>query len=332
MKDQFLNIFRTSTPAEKLKLNKRLSAILVCFFIALIFWFLIALSKNYSASLTFPIDYVDLPGQKVVVNNLPSTIKLNVKASGFKILSYHFRKKRSPVEIDVDARIGTSFDPSSDVLVIPTKTFANDFYDQLGSDASIVNFIPDSIVFNFSYKSFKRVPVKLNAVMSFEKQYDTTGVSVVEPDSVSISGPSSVINKINYISTERIYLEKVKETFSEKVKLTSSKLLVLSDTLVKVTIPVEKFTEEIVEVPVLAVHVPKGYSIKIFPDKINVKYQVGLSRYSEVSASLFEVIADAANTDVQKPGKLKVELVSIPSFIRFAGITPERVDYILRKQ
>src|SRR5205085_10085966 len=109
------------SPAEKLKLNKRLSAILVCFFIALIFWFLIALSKDYQASFSFPINYNNLPGQKVVVNNLPSTVRLNVKASGFRILSYKFTEKKSPVEIDVDARIGTSFDPSGDVLIIPTK-------------------------------------------------------------------------------------------------------------------------------------------------------------------------------------------------------------------
>jgi YbbR domain-containing protein len=332
MKDQFLNIFRTSTPAEKLKLNKRLSAILVCFLIALVFWFLIALSKDYSTSLTFPIGYNNLPGQKVVVNNLPSTIRLNIRASGFRILSYRFKKEKSPVEIDVDARIGTSFDPSGDVLVIPTKTFAADFYDQLGSDVSIVNFIPDSIVFNFSYKSFKRVPVKLNARMSFEKQYDTTGAAVLKPDSVNVSGPSSVIDKINFISTERISLEKVRDSFSKKLKLESNRLLTLSDSVINVTIPVEKFTEENVEVPVNAIHVPKGYSLKTFPDKANVKFHVALSRYNEVNASRFEAIVDAINADNQKASKLKVELISFPSFIKFAGIEPERVDYILRKQ
>ncbi len=332
MKDQFLNIFRTSTPAEKLKLNMRLSAILICFSIALIFWFLIALSKDYSATLSFPVNYTNLPGQKVVVNNLPSTIRLNIKASGFKILAHKFSKGKSPVDVDVDVRIGTTLDPSSDVLVIPTKTFAADFYERLGSDVSILNFIPDSIVFNFSYKSFKRVPLKLNALISFEKQYDTTGASILEPDSINISGPSSVINKIDFISTEQITLEKVKESFSKKIKLASNKLIVLSDTIVKVTIPVEKFTEESIEVPVKAIHVPQGYSLKTFPDKVSVKYTVALSRYSEVNASLFETVVDATNIDGQNSNKIKVELVSIPFFIKLTGIEPERVDYILRKQ
>src|SRR5437016_2834104 len=115
MKEQFFNIFKSTFPERKLKFNNKLSAIIVCFFIAAIFWFLIALSRDFSAVFSFPIVYNNLPGQKVVVNDLPSNIIVNVKTTGFRILSYNFRKEKTPVQVDVDARIGKSFDQSADV-------------------------------------------------------------------------------------------------------------------------------------------------------------------------------------------------------------------------
>ncbi len=276
--------------------------------------------------------YYNLPGQKVIVNDLPETITLNVKTSGFNILSYHFSKKKKPVEIDVDAKIGSSLSQSTDVLILPTNTFSGDFNGQLGNDISIVNFIPDSIVFNFSYKSVKRVPVKPDIHITFEKQYDSTGSFITEPDSVYVSGPGSLIGKINFITTEQVNLEKVKEQISKKVRLKADKLLSLSDTMVKLTLPVEKFTEENLEIPVTAIHVQTGYSLKTFPDKIIVRYQVALSKYNQVTPFLFEAVVDASKSEEQKTNKMSVQLVKVPSFVRAASISPERVDYILRKQ
>ncbi len=332
MKEQFLNIFNASTPAQKLKFNRRVSVIIVCFFIAAVFWLLIALSKEYSALIRFPVDFKNIPGQKVVVNDLPGSITMNVKTSGFKILSFRFKKEKIPVEIDVASKLAGSMDPSADVLVIPSKTFSEDFNNQLGGDITIVNFLPDSVVFNFSNKITKRVPVKLDMTIGFEKQFDSIGMLTTHPDSVDVSGPGSVVNKTDFISTEHINLVKIKDPVSKKIKLLSDKLLLLSDTLVKVTIPVEKFTEESMEVPVKAIDIPKGYVLKTFPDKITVRYQVSLSRYNSVTSASFNAMVDGAKAGDMKGNKMNVKLVSAPSFIKSVTIEPERVDYILRKQ
>ena len=332
MKKYFLNIFNASSAGQNLKLNKRLAAILVCFSIAAIFWFLIALSKEYSTSLSFPIFYINLPGQKVVVNDLPSSILLNVKTSGFKILAYHFKKEKVRIQIDVDSRIGKSAKQADDIMVIPTKTFAADFNDQLGPEINILNFVPDSIVFNFSFKSVRRVPVKADLIIRFEKQYDSIGHPEFHPDSVNISGPASLVNSTDFISTEPVKLEKIKEQVTQNVRLVSNRLLSLSDTVVKLILPVEKFTEENMEIPVNPVHVQKGYLLKTFPDKINVRYLVALSKYNLVNESSFAAVVDAAKITDPNVNKLNVEIISAPAFVKSIAIEPEKVEYILSKQ
>ena len=317
---------------DKIKVNKRISAILVCLFIATICWFLIALSKEYSSSLKFPVVYNNLPGQKVVVNDLPATILLNVKASGFKILSFKFRKEQAPVQIDVDARMGQKFSHSDEMAVIPTSTFLADFNTQLGTGISIEKFYPDSIVFNFSFKSFKRVPVHADLKISFDRQYDSIGHAQILPDSVAISGPASLVANTNFISTMPILMELIKEPIVRKVRLTADKMLSLSDTMVKVILPVEKFTEENIEIPIIPVHTPNGYLLKTFPNKVSVRYQVPLSKYNLVNAALFGAVVDAGNLNDAKVNKMNVELIAAPSFIRSITIEPSKVDYILRKQ
>jgi YbbR domain-containing protein len=332
MKDFLQNIFKSSSTGNKLQFNKKLSAILICFSIAIVFWFLIVLSKDYNAVVSFPVSYNNLPGQRVVVNDLPSSIRLNIKASGFRILSFYFSNKNMPVQIDVDSRIGKLYNRAPDALVIPTQTFTPDFNQQLGADVSIISCVPDSIVFNFSYKSVKRVPVRADLNISFEKQYDSVGTPFLVPDSVNVSGPESVISKINYILTEPVVEKGVRETLSKKVKLINNKMISLNDTAVKIKIPVEKFTEENVEIAVIPVHVQKGFVLKTFPEKVNIRFQVSLSKYSQVSPSLFAAVVDAGKLNDSRGKKMNVELISAPSYIKSIRVEPEWVDYILRKQ
>src|SRR6185436_1189866 len=173
---------------------------------------------------------------------------------------------------------------------------------------------------------------KLMFTSNFEKQYDTTGEKSISPDSVSISGPAAIINAITSIPTERIHYDHLKEPVSATLKLISSKLVALSDSTVHLKMNVEKFTEENLEVPLKAMHVQSGYSLKTFPASVNVSFQVALSRYKEVNPSQFEVIVDAEKAGEDPGNKLAVILLKTPSFVKAVSVEPARVDYLLRKQ
>src|SRR6188508_3084070 len=97
-------IKRQST-LQKLKLNRKISVISLCLFVSIIFWFLIALSKNYPARLRFPLKYINIPELKLVTNDLPRAIDVSVKTTGFKILSYQFGNKTDSVEFDVGSKL-----------------------------------------------------------------------------------------------------------------------------------------------------------------------------------------------------------------------------------
>ena len=145
---------------------------------------MLAISGEYPTTLTIPVKYVNMPGKKIVMNDLPSHISVQLKTSGFKILSFGFDKEPAPVEVDVASNVQGNF--NSDVISIATKLFLPDFSKELGNDVVITGFQPDSIVFNFSDLITKTLPVILPLKVSFEKQYDSTGSVIINPPMITI--------------------------------------------------------------------------------------------------------------------------------------------------
>lgn len=323
-----------SQPAPKLpklKFNKRIQVILVCLFVSIVFWFLIAISKTYTDKFIFPVRYVNFPDQRIVVNDLPKTIALSVKTSGFRILSYRFSKEQEPVVVDVGASLKGSMEMKNDMISVPSKELAEDFSQQLGSDYTITGFTPDSILFSFSNKISKRVPVILQSQISLEKQFDTTGSALLDPDSVTISGPAASIAEVDYVYTSLLQLSNVKASVRTTVSLVTHHLVTADVEHVTVLIPVEKFTEGTTEVPVHAINVAAGYTLKTFPDKVMVNYRVSLSKFNDVRPEMFDAVVDAARLPDERTKQLKVKMETVPFFVRSVTIEPDRTDYILHK-
>jgi len=325
---------KVSTINEKRKrfrISRRLSIVLFCFFIATIFWLLLALSKDYPTTVSFPIVYNNLPGKKVIVNDLPDSIALDIKATGFRILAYNFIKKRKPLEIDVASRLLSGRQLQGEILALPTKAFSPDFSKQFGPDITITGFQPDSIVFYFSDLIVKKVAVNLVMDLKFDKQFDFAGDIKLLPDSVDVAGPPSIVNSLTQVDTDPIVLSNVKDAIRTEIGLKNQKVLTYSSPTIKVEIPIEKFTEGNVSVRIQPLNVQAGYSLKTFPDRVKLRYLVALSKYNEVNEHMFDVVVNAETTVNSPPEKLDVEIVRYPTFIRSVSIEPEAVDYILRK-
>lgn len=323
----------TPSPSRlpKLKFNKKVQVVLICLFVSIVFWLLIAMSKQYVDKFTFPVQYINFPSYRVVVNDLPQTINVAVQTSGFKILSHHFTKVQEPVVFDVTENLKNALDPAKESVTFASSSLRDVFSAQLGNEYTVMAITPDSILFSFSNKMNKKVPVKLNYSLRLEKQFDTTGANLLQPDSVIISGPASLVSGVNLVNTVRLKLDNVRSTVKTRLAFIPLEQVTTDVDCVSVVIPVEKVTEGVVEVPVHAINISPGYTLKTFPDKVNIRYMVALSRYNDVNPELFSVTADAANLPDSKVTQLKLRLQTAPSFLRAAVMEPEKVDYIIRK-
>lgn len=320
-----------SSGGGRLRINKQFSVLLVCLLIATLFWLLLALSREYPATISFPVSYSNLPARKVIMNELPSEVSLHLKTSGFRILSYDFRKEKRPIQIDVGSRISSAA-VGGEMVSIPTQAFLTDFSRQLGTKIEITGFQPDSIVLLFTDRSYRKVPVSADVSYILAKQFDTIQSLRVIPDSVTISGPPSVINELTEVKTERLQLKDVKSTVNRPLKLVLNGIVECQPSQVQMILPVEEYTEGRQDILLHPINLDRRFVLKTFPEKVTVRYQVSLSNYGKITANQFDAVVDASKLPDYDGDRLKVQVMILPEQVRSVFIEPEEVEFILRKK
>lgn len=328
MRNLLLNIFGSSRNTEKSTFNKNITAFFICLLVSAFCWFLIVLSKNYQERTSFKVEYINLPQNKALINRLPDSIELDVTANGFAFFEERVFSKKKKLQVDC-SRLRMNRDSLSFLV---TEGITVMMESQLGGEYSVQHIYPDTIFFNFSARSSRIVPVRLNINLGFEKQYQLSDSIHVEPSKVQVFGAKEMIDKIDHITTEYLVLNKLDRTVVKELGFAESDHgLGFSVDSVKVTIPVDRFTEGIIEVPVETEGLREGYSLKLFPDKVKLRYLVGISDLSRVNAGLFRVVVKY-DKGAESSTRLKVEVVESPSFVTGVRVDPEKVEYILRKQ
>ncbi len=330
MKFTLLKKINSSTKKENIHLNRRVITFLICVLISVFFWLMMSLSKEYNISVSFPVKYVNIPEDKVLSNQLPPFIDIDIKASGFNLLIYKFKQHRETILIDINDSKSLSY---KNHYYLFTGSRIDKITAQFNNQIKILKISPDTIFLNFNKKVSKTVPVKANLHVNFDNHYQQTDSIQLTPSSITISGAADVINKINQVETVPVNLRNITKTISLDLAILKTpelKLVDLSQSKVHAIVNVEKYTEASVELLIEVENLPAGYSLKIFPDKVSVKYNVAFDDYEKINALQFSAVVDYAKIE-QGNNKLKIQLIKYPSEIRSIKLSTEKVEYIIRK-
>ena len=325
----FKNI--SNTPSEEgVRINRRVVTFIFCLIASAFFWVMMSLSKEYSIEIKFPVSYVNFPIDKVVSNQLPTTIDIEIKSTGFNLLVYKIKQKRDTVFID--AKDSKHLAEKNNFYILPNARI-DKIASQFSGDVKIMKVYPDTIFMNYNKKKSKQVPVKTNIKIDFANHYQQSDSLQLTPAYITVSGASELVDKIKFIETKTIKLKKVSDTVSIQLQIKKTpnlKLVDISQTSVQAKINVTKFTEASIELPIEVDNLPTGFALKTFPDKITVKYNVAFKKYESITPLQFRAIVDYSKIEARS-NKLKVQLVKYPSDIKSIKISPEKVEYIIRK-
>lgn len=330
MKTTLLNIIRKKSATTNGRINRRLSTFIICLIVSVFFWLLMSLSKDYSVVINFPVQYVHLPQDKVIANHLPETIDMEINARGFDLLFYKLKQKRETVLMDVrDAKPL----PALNQYYLLTNSRIDKLTAQFGNNVRVKKVNPDTVYLNYNKKNMKLVPVKVKMDLSFESPFQQSDSIIISPSYIEVSGAADVVDKIIEVYTQEIKLEKINKTQKidvEVVKTGNLKYVELSVEKINITVPVLKYTEATIDLPIEAINLPTDFSLKTFPDKVQVKYNVSFDDYEKINQQQFKAVVDYKKIE-QGSDKLKVSLLQFPSQIRSIKLNPEKVEFIIRK-
>jgi hypothetical protein len=315
--------------------DRRAYIFLVCVAFSTIIWFLIALSKEYTTYIDFPVEYSNAPTDQIITNQLPGHVSLEVSSHGFGLLSYSWFANKT-ITIDL-AHLNVRNRGVTTHSYIVMRDLINDFSEQFESSIELHKdrIFPDTIHVMSSDTMTKKVAVHLDAVLTFEPQHNLSKETQYLPRAVFLHGPKSMLDTMTLISTERLFLPNLKESQSLSVPLLLSDqlgLVTIDQPEVLVTIAVDMFTEREMRVHLKTNEIPPGFSVKLHPEYITVKYAVGLSNFNQVSAKMFRAVVELPDTsELTNSLRLRVELVQTPDFIEVIDYKPKRVEPFIRR-
>lgn len=299
-----------------------------CLVVAFVFWLLIVFTNEYKSPVTFNIRYSNFPKDKMLANKLPLKVDVELSASGFTFLGFYFNRLSDTLYLDVSNIRKTQ---NSKDYYLPVYTQAQQFEGQLGNHVKITKIYLDTLHFYFDKKVVKVIPVHLNLNYSFEKQFQLNGKVELKPSKILVSGPESVMQNVFELNTQQMNFFNLNKSLARAAEIIipdEMNGVEFSTKRVVVKIPVEKFTEGTLELPVEVLNLPEQYVVKTFPDKVKITYLVGLSNFEKVNADQFSLLA---YYDASSPS-LKLKLVKFPDVVRNPKIETDKVEYILRKK
>lgn len=304
--------------------KRRVSVFLSCLLLAVFAWLYFALSNNYEYRVNSKINFINPPLNRAYHPLQDDTITLKVQGTGWQLLFSKFKLNNKVVNISLKELNTGNF--------ITVSSQLRDINQQFESNQKVVSVFPDTLFFDFTTRITKRVPVKLLYKLSFQKAYGISGPISLEPATVIVTGPAEDLNKINSWKTDSLLMSEVNNTISTKLSFQKGlkSNVDVYPKFVKVTVPVEEFTEKILEIPIEVVNNP-GREVKIVPEKAQIVLLTSLSNYPKIDRESLKVCVDLDKWRKNKYPQLPLQIIQFPAFCKLVRTEPQIVDFIVKE-
>jgi hypothetical protein len=132
-------------------MNKNVAVFAFFLFLSSLFWYLNALGKEVEAEIRYPVNYINLPKNSVIVEEQQANLNLLLKGPGYSVLKLKLTSKKTPVIIDV-SEISYRRVPGSNGLdyFILTSGITKNLELMLKTECVITSVKPDTLFFTLN--------------------------------------------------------------------------------------------------------------------------------------------------------------------------------------
>ncbi|RMZ50894.1 YbbR-like domain-containing protein [Flavobacteriaceae bacterium PRS1] len=304
--------------------SKKVNVFVLFLVLALLFSVLTKLSKDYTQTVVFNIEKVNIPVDKLIVNDSSHLLNITLTTYGFKLIKYYLARPSIVVDFQKLEKNKTHY------FWTEKKEFST-IVSQFEPNVKIVSINPDTIAFRYDVNNVKKIPVILDADITFSVGFDVINDYVIKPDSIKVIGPKVLTDSISEIFTKRLKMEDVNADVLISVELNltnSSEGLKFTHSQVQISAVVERFTEGTINVPINIINIPEGIKLKYYPKEVSVVYYTSLSNFKTISTSSFIVEVDYNSLNAQDT-YLIPKIVQQPDKVKNVRLNEKRIEFIL---
>jgi hypothetical protein len=305
--------------------NRKINVFFLFLFLAFVILIFTKLSKEYTNTVAFNIDKINVPKENVILSDSSAILNITLKTHGFKWLIYYFSKPKITIDFikDVDKKGSTFIWSKSKAYLLESEQF--------GKQVELLNISPDTLLFHFDVNLIKKVPVIINANIKFAQGFDMEQAYKITPDSIEVIGPKVLVDTIIKIETEKIILENIKSNILQKVGLKlpeNNTDLSFSNKDVSLSATVEKFTEGTLKIPVVIKNIPDNIQLKYFPKAVNITYYTSLNNFKAITSNDFMIECDYSKIE-KNQSFLIPKLTKYSELVKNVKINQQHIEFII---
>ena len=304
--------------------KRRLTVFLSSLVVAIFAWLFFALSSRYEYQVKARLSYVDPPLHRAFVPLNDDTVLARFSGTGWELLFSKFKKQIPQINVSLRQLENSSYVTFSGQLQELNRKFH--------IHQRLLSVEPDTLFFDFSKRMTKKVPVRLLYEIDFARAYGISGPVRLSPDSVVLSGAMEDLKNIHVWFTDTLRLRNVRAPIMAKVPFINFQKnnVNVFPKMVKVEIPVEEFTEQVVEVPLRVLN-NQGLDVKMLPENISVTILSALGNYPQINRDSFQASVDLGRWRKYGYAQLPVILNKYPAHSKLVKIEPQAVDFLIQQ-
>ncbi|MFA9390481.1 MAG: CdaR family protein [Prolixibacteraceae bacterium] len=326
---QYFNNTKSYLHNFNLRKNNRPFIFSVCFLIASGLWLVNAFGKRYETTVSMPVQYTNLPKNKVLVQAPPSTIEIKMEANGFTLLRHKIKLTINPLNFNIKAFTNNLM--SNDNInnyKVASDQFIPQFSRQVSSEIKLIDITPDTLYFQFDQVISEKKAIAYNFELNFENQFFLLDSVRFTPDSVMVRGPKSIVQKMDKVYTKKQKFKNLNTSVKRNVLLEEQDQLQFEPRRVVVNIPVSQYTEYNEKIPITEFNVPDSIKLVTLPGKIDISCLVALTEYKSLSPSSFIIGVDY-NDIVENLNALPIKVYGNPGHVKMLKYSPASVKFII---
>ena len=283
------------------------------------FWLFRALNKSHSALISYPIEFVFNVDSTVIMNPLPTTIKIDVSSGGWNLFRRTLIFSIDPIQVELDNPSEVNF---------LTQSFLSPIVEDQLKGLTINYIVTDTLFLSIERKITKRMILKVDSLsLPLEEDYQIMSNITIQPDHVVLTGPKSIINSFEsdfYITLDE---NNIDENFYGRIEvpIVFEDLIQSDPSEVNVSFEVEKFKNVKIGVPIILQNFPSNRVTTLLDSIVDVTYRVKESFKEDFSSEDFYVVLDY---DFLKTDSLGVPvLIKYPDTLRTVSIDSQKVRF-----
>ena len=300
--------------------SKIISIVFITFF-SIVLWVFVSFSGEYFTTLKFPVKVIGIPDNKSLADQSVQEVTLNLKGQGWQLAQLSFG--RNP-----DFIVKANSASGNQSITLRNEIDANAW---LSSSLQVLEIEPEKINFDVESISSKTVKIEPQIDMTFKSNYGLVSGIKLSPDSVTISGPESVILKIEKVYTEKKDFEATDKTINESIALQKIDFVELSIAHTNIEFDVQKIVDKTFEdILVDMRNIPPSRELLLFPAKINVVLRGGINILGKLSSDDIKVYVTYSQALHDTLGAIE-PYVEVPEYTTVIDKKPRKLEYIIKQ-